>query len=246
MTDGNFPAAQPRQAPQPSALMDLLLTVVLPSVVLESLSAPSRLGPAWALALALLPPLGFMVHCWVRRLQMSVFSWLGLAMVMLSGLLGLLTLSAKAFAIKEAVLPLILGLAFPLSQRSARPLTAELLLNAQVINRPWLEQWLRQAPQRWSAYQRLMARASWVLAAVMACSALLNGWMILWFLGDAAPGSEDFVKAIGRQNWMGLLVIGVPCAFALMGLMSWLMIQLERQCEVPRQLLLRQAARRAP
>ena len=34
--------------------IDLLLTLILPSVVLESLSKPDRLGPAWALVVALL------------------------------------------------------------------------------------------------------------------------------------------------------------------------------------------------
>ena len=229
-------AASPRA---PSALLDLLLTLVLPSLVLESLSSPQRLGPVGALLLALLPPVAFMLYCRWRRFELQIFSSLGLVMVLVSGGLGLLEMSAPFFAAKEAALPLMLALAFPLSQRSRKPLTQELLLNAQVVNRPLLEQWLSGDARRRGSFDQLMHRASWALVAVMASSALLNAWMILWFIGEAKPGSEAFVKAIGRQNWAGLLVIGLPTTVALVVLLWWLFQQLERRLGLPRALLLR-------
>ena len=50
---------------QPHPLADLLLTEILPSLVLESMSKPERLGPVWALVVALLMPLGFGIHCFI-------------------------------------------------------------------------------------------------------------------------------------------------------------------------------------
>ncbi|MDB6074519.1 MAG: hypothetical protein JWO89_2159 [Verrucomicrobiaceae bacterium] len=46
-------------AKQPHPLADLMLTIVLPSVALEYLSEPARLGPFWALVVSALLPLAF-------------------------------------------------------------------------------------------------------------------------------------------------------------------------------------------
>lgn len=224
---------------QPSVLLDLSLNVVAPSWVLESLSAPERLGPRMALMVALLLPLLFMLHCLVRGRRIEAFSVLGFAAVVISGGLGLLELEAGWFALKEAAFPLILGLAFPLSQRLGRNLTRDLLLNPQVINRPLLEASLQQDAQRQSAFQLILWRASWVLALVLGSGALLNAWMIVSYLGDSVPGSQEYVRAIGRQSWMSLLVLGLPTVLTLMGLMVWLLGQLERRCGIARHDLLR-------
>ena len=102
---------------QPHPLLDLTLTVVLPSIVLESLSKPDRLGPAWALGVALLIPLAFGIYCFVQKRGLNFFSLLGLVAIMVTGGLGLLNLNAAWFAAKEAAYPIFLGLAFALSHR---------------------------------------------------------------------------------------------------------------------------------
>lgn len=216
----------PAPKEQPHPLADLLLTVILPSVVLESLSKPERLGPVWALVAALVMPLGFGVYCWVRKRGMNFFSILGFVAVMVTGGLGLLNLSAGWFAVKEAAFPVFLGLAFPLSFYWGRPLVNELLLNPQVINHGMLEAALDSEEKR-AAFRGLLGRASWGLAGSMFASAAANAWMILMFLKGKEPGSEAYMQAIGRQNWVGFLVIGLPMTGALMVLLFWLLRRLQ-------------------
>ncbi len=211
--------------PQPHPLADLLLTLVLPTVVLEWLSPPARLGPAWALVIACVLPIGFGLWCWQQKRGLNFFSVFGLLAVILTGGLGLLHLDAFWFATKEAVFPLLLGLAFPLSHRLGTPLIKELLLNPQVINHHVLHRALDTDSKR-LAFQRLLGRASWGMLAATALSAAANFLLARRLLGQTAPGSEAYVQAIGRLNWMGFLVIGIPLVALTLALLLWLLRRL--------------------
>jgi hypothetical protein len=217
----------PPNKEQPNPLADLLLTIILPSVILESLSKPDRLGPAWALVVALLLPLGFGIYCFIKKRGLNFFSVLGLVAIIVTGGLGLLNLSAVWFAAKEAAFPIFLGLAFPLSFLWGKPLVSELLLNPQVINHDLLNSRLNSEAQKQS-FQALLRQASWALAGTMLLSAVANAMLVLYYLKGTVPGTEEYTKAIGRQNWVGFIVIGVPMMAATMGLLFWMLGQLKK------------------
>ncbi|MES2505699.1 MAG: VC0807 family protein [Verrucomicrobiota bacterium] len=217
----------PPNKEQPNPLADLLLTIILPSVILESLSKPDRLGPAWALVVALLLPLGFGIYCFIKKRGLNFFSVLGLVAIIVTGGLGLLNLSAVWFAAKEAAFPIFLGLAFPLSFLWGKPLVSELLLNPQVINHDLLNSRLNSEGQKQS-FQNLLRQASWALAGTKLLSAVANAMLVLYYLKGTVPGTEEYTKAIGRQNWVGFIVIGVPMMAATMGLLFWMLGQLKK------------------
>ena len=202
-------------AKQPHPLADLLLTVVLPSAALEWLSEPARLGPFWALVISSLLPLGFGVYCWVTKAGLNFFSILGLAAVVLTGGLGLLKLNAFWFGIKEISVPVLIGLAFPLSHRWGRPMICSLLFAPHLLN----ERALRAAldtPSKQCGFDGLLLRASWGMGASMLLSAGLNFALAMYLLGGKEPGSEAYVKGIGTLNWGGTLIIGAPLLAAMM------------------------------
>lgn len=213
---------------QPHALLDLLLTVIVPSVILELLSKPERLGPAWALVVALVMPLGYGIYCFASKHRLNFFSVLGLVAVTLTGGLGLLNLTAIWFAAKEAAFPVILGLAFPLSHRWGKPLIEELLLNPQVINQRACRKAL-DSNSKVEEFTSVLKRASWGMAAATFGSAIANSFLALALIGDHAPGSELYVKAIGKLNWLGFIVIGVPLLAVTLALLFWL---LRRICSI--------------
>ena len=217
----------PPNQEQPNPLADLLLTIILPSVVLESLSKPDRLGPAWALVVALLLPLGFGIYCFIKKRGLNFFSILGLIAIMVTGGLGLLNLSAGWFAAKEAAFPIFLGLAFPLSFLWGKPLVFELLLNPQVINHDLLNSRLTTDAHKQS-FQALLKQASWALAGTMLISAAANAMLVLYYLKGTVPGTEAYTQAIGRQNWVGFIVIGVPMLGVTMGLLFWMLSRLQK------------------
>lgn len=208
--------------PKPHPLTDLLLTLVLPTLALEWLSKPERLGPLWALVVASALPVGFGLWCWTQKRGLNFFSVFGLLAVILTGGLGLLNLDVFWFAAKEAVFPLLLGLAFPLTHRLGMPLIKELLLNPQVINHQALNQALDTDGKR-AAFHALLGRASWGMLGATALSAAANFVLAQRLLGRTEPGSEAYVQAIGRLNWMGFIVVGIPLVALTVVLLLWLL-----------------------
>jgi hypothetical protein len=214
--------ATPTTENPPHPLTDLLITVVAPSLILEHLSKPALLGPVLALLAAVALPVGFGIYCWRRTHGFNFFSSFGLAAVIITGGLGLLSLDAFWFAMKEGAFPVLLGLAFPLSLKAGRPLVSELLLNPQFINHEALNAAL-DTEQRRKAFQRLLALSSWALAATMLLSALANTLLVLHYLRGTVPGSEEYMRAIGRQNWVGVVMVGIPMLGATVALLFWML-----------------------
>lgn len=224
---------------QPHPLLDLALTIILPSIVLEKLGTPERLGPAWALVIALLLPLGFGIWCYVNKRGLNFFSVLGLIAVIITGGLGLLQLNAIWFAAKEALFPIFLGIAFPMSHRWGKPLVNEMLLNPQVINLPALHQAL-DTPEKHHDFAVLLKRASWGMAGTFLFSAIANFALAMYLLGEKTPGSQEYIKAIGRLNWSGFLVIGLPLMAVTLTLLFWLLRGITRLTGLERDDLMNQ------
>lgn len=212
---------------QPHPLLDLLLTVVLPSAALEYLSADDRLGPFWALVVASLLPLGLGVYCWVTKSGLNLFSVLGLVAVIVTGGLGLLKLPAFWFGIKEIAVPVLIGIAFPLSHRWGKPIISSMLFAPHLIN----ERALRSAldtPEKQASFENQLFQASLGLGIAMLGSAVINFALAMYLIGNKEPGSEAYVKAIGTLNWGGTIIIGVPLLFAMMVVMVRFMRGIQR------------------
>ncbi len=203
-------------APQPNALADLLLTVVLPSLVLDQLSEPARLGPFWALVISLLFPVGFGIWCWWKKSGWNLFSILGFVTILLSGGLGLLKLDAFWFAIKESAMPLALGAAFPLSHFFGKPLISVLVMQPQLLNLRALHTAL-DTPEKQRGFQTALMHGSWWIGLATVGSSIGNFFLAIYLLNGKEPGGEAFVKGIGTLNWASILVIGIPlCAVMLL------------------------------
>jgi hypothetical protein len=211
---------------QPNALADLALTVVLPSLVLDQLSAPERLGPAGALIVSLLFPVGYAGWCWWKRSGWNLFSIIGFITVLLSGGLGLLKLDAFWFALKESAMPLALGAAFPLSHVFGKPLINALVMQPHVINLPAVGAAL-STPEKNAAYQAALHRGSWGIGLATIGSAAGNFLLALHLLGGKEPGGEAFVKGIGTLNWASVLVIGLPLCAVMLAVFIWLIRRIQ-------------------
>ncbi len=202
-------------AKQPHPLADLMLTVVLPSAALEYLSEPARLGPFWALVVSALLPLTFGIYCWVTKAGLNFFSILGLVAVIVTGGLGLLKLDAFWFGMKEIIVPVLIGLAFPASHTWGRPMICSMIFAPHLINERALRESL-DTPDKRIGFDKLLLKASWGMGASMLLSAVINFALAMYLLGGKEPGSEAFVKGIGTLNWGGTLIIGIPMLIAMM------------------------------
>jgi intracellular septation protein A len=202
---------------QPNPLLDLLLTVILPSAALEWLSKPERLGPFGALVVASALPIGYGLYCWFTKSGLNFLSVFGLIAIVLTGGLGLMELDAFWFGVKEASVPIIMGVLFPISHLWKKPLIESILLAPHVMN----ERSIRRAldtPEKQAGFNALLWRASLAFGGTTLLSAVVNFLLAMHYIGPTKPGTEEYAQAIGKQNWMGYLVIGLPLMVVMMAI----------------------------
>ena len=200
------------KAKQENALLNLLLNILLPVTVLSMCSKEGNwysLGPKWALVVAVLLPVGYFIYDYRERRKVNAFSIIGFVSVLFTGGLGLLNLSAQAFAIKEASVPLILAVVIWWTGRGEKPMVRTLLLNPEVVDANKVEAAITEHNAR-PAFDRLIKTSTWLLTGSMLMSAVLNYFLAIFFLDGLTPGSTEYSEAIGKQTGWGWLVIGVP------------------------------------
>jgi len=201
--------------PPPNPLLEIILTIALPSVVLDQLSKPASLGPFWALVVSLLFPIGFGIWCFYKKMGWNLFSVLGFVTILLSGGLGLLKLDAFWFAMKESAIPTVIAVAFPLSHRWGKPMINALLMQPHILNLRTLNESLVVGDRR-AQFDAALFRASCGLGLGLLGSSAANFFLAMHLLGGKEPGSEAFVRSIGTLNWMGFVVLGAPLMAVMM------------------------------
>lgn len=207
------PAAVKPAPKQENALLNILLNVLLPVTVLSMCSKtgdrPWHIGPQWALVIAVLLPVGYFIWDYKERRKVNAFSIIGFVSVLFTGGLGLLNLSAQAFGIKEASVPLILAFVIWWTGRGEKPLVRTLLLNPDVVDVAKVDNAIAAHNVR-PDFDRLIRTSTWLLVATMLMSAALNYFLAIYFISGKEPGSTEYTEAIGKQTGWGWVVIGVP------------------------------------
>ncbi len=202
-------------APRENLLVNLICNIAVPTYVLTSLSKEEHLGPLWGLVLAILFPVSYGVYDFMRRRRTNFISIIGFFSVLLTGVLGLLHVGGLGFAIKEAVMPTLIGIAILVSLRTKKPLVKELLYNEQVIDVARVNAVLvEQGRQR--DLDRLMLQISLWLGSSFVLSAGLN-FSLAKYLLKGAPGTPEFNAQLGRMHLLVWPVIVVPCMIVMMG-----------------------------
>ena len=199
-------------------ILNLACNLAIPTFVLMKLSDEPplgpiwgfspRLGPQWGMIVALMFPLGYGIYDLIQRKKTNIFSIVGVASVVLTGTLNQVKADGLWFAIKEAAIPTLFGIAVLLSMRTKRPLVRELLWNDQVIDTAKVESALEERGQR-AELDQLLRRASFGLAASFLLSAVLNFALARYLLRSPA-GTPEFNAELGKMNGLSLPVIMLP------------------------------------
>ncbi len=208
--------------PKENLLLNLACNVVAPSLILGKLSKAEWLGPKAGLLVALAFPLGYGLYDLLKRRNFNFLSALGFTSTLATGGLGLLRLEPLWFAVKEAVVPTLIGLAVVISQWTKKPLVRSLLYNEQVIDVPRVEIALDSRGQK-AAFTRLLKNSSWLLASSFAISAVLN-FGLARYLITAMPATPEFNEQLGQMTLWSWPVIVVP-SMAIMMVALWRLLK---------------------
>jgi hypothetical protein len=170
---------------------------------------------------------------------------LGLASVLLSGGLTIYlwnkdgTVKPNAgllFGVKEAMIPLVLGVAILCSHRSTTPLIRVFLYNDTIFDIPKIENRVAEISAQ-DEYDRLLLGATKLFAASFFVSSLMNLGLAQWFFrgfdATAADALEKYNGIIASVTGWGFAVIGVPILIFLFLTLRRLLKGLEKLTGLP-------------
>jgi hypothetical protein len=205
-------------AKKENLLINLVFNILIPTLVLSKLSKDTLLGPVVGLVVALAFPLGYGVWDFFERRKTNFVSIIGFVSVLLTGGLGLMQVGGMGFAIKEAAVPMVIGMAVLFSLKSKTPLVRSMLYNEQVIDVERVDAVLAEKGNR-RQFDRLMLEASWLLAGSFLVSAALNFGLARYLLKSPA-GTAEFNAELGKMHFLSWPVIVIP-SMAMMMFALW-------------------------
>ncbi len=230
MTPSSAPTTAAAPSPAPTKNENLLASVVcnivLPALVLGNLSGPHRLGPAGALVLALVFPVGYGAYDFYRRRKANLISIISFVGVLLTGGLGLLKLDGFWFAVKDAAISSLIGLAVLFSVRSREPLVKAIFCNETVMDLPRVEAALRERGHE-TDFRRLLQRCTLLVAAAFFVSAVL-GYALARYLLRSPSGTPEFNAELAKMHWFSWPIIVVPCMVLMMVALWRLVVGLKK------------------
>ncbi len=221
--------------PKDHPLANILVNVLIPVLALSYLSKdpefqqaagaavhPWHLGPVKALMVALVFPAAYGLWHFARTRKANFFSALGLVSVLLTGGLTIFLWNgdgtvkphaALLFGLKEASIPLVLGIAVIGSHFTSSPLLRVFLYSDSVFDIPHIERRVAESGSG-DRYRKILLEATLLFATSFFISTLMNFGLALYFLGGldhtAANARELYNARIAKLTGWGFAVIGVP------------------------------------
>lgn len=207
-------------ARKPRPLIDLLVSIVIPSIVLMKFSGEQDLGPAGGLVVALAFPVGWGMYELIRYQVKNYIAVLGLVSVLLTGGIGLLELDARWLAVKEAAIPAIIGLVVVISAQIGKPLVRTLLFNPLVLDTEKISGILRERGKE-ATFERHLLNATYMLGGTFFFSAVMNYLLATWIV-TSPSGSAAFNEELGRLTLLSYPAIAIPSMLMMLGIFYFL------------------------
>lgn len=215
--------------PKENTLLNIGFNILLPILILnkgkkyfgEYLEPYFENVAVGILIIAILFPVGYFIYDYVKRAKYNIFSILGLISVLLTGGIGILEIPTQWFAVKEAAIPLLLGIAVVLSLKTPWPLIRTLLYNPEILDVDKVHNAL-VAHDSESAFEKLLAKCTWLLAFSFLLSGILNFALARWIVVSPS-GSDAFNSEVSKMMAWSWPVIVIP-SMAIMMVTLWMLL----------------------
>ena len=204
------------QKKKPSPFLDLIISILIPSLILMKLSGEDKLGPTMALVVALAFPIGYGIYDFVINGNRNIMALLGVISVLLTGGIGLLKIDAQWLAVKEAAIPLCIGIGVLVANKMGYPLVKKLLFNPAILNTDKIHAELDKKKNR-QQFDLRLDRANTLLAGTFLFSAIMN-YFLAKLIVKSESGSSAFNEELGRMTLLSYPVIAIPSMIMMMAI----------------------------
>ncbi len=219
MSDATLTKKDPSEH-KPRPLVDLLVSIILPSVILMKLSGDGDLGASGALIAALAFPISWGLFELYKYRKFNFIALLGLISVLLTGGIGLLELDPQWLAIKEAAIPGLIGLATLISTYTRYPLIKTLLYNPRLMDVNKIQKKLTSSDAI-RMFEKRLQNATYWLSATFLFSAIMNFVLAKWIV-TSPSGSAAFNEELGQMTLLSYPVIAIPTTLMMMAILYYL------------------------
>ena len=205
---------------KPRPFVDILVSILIPSLILMKASGDDRLGPTGALLLALAFPIGYGLLELIRHGRRNVMALLGIVSVLLTGGIGLMKIDAQWLAVKEAAIPLAIGVGVLVANRLGYPLIRKLLFNPALMDVERIHTELDRNDNR-TRFETRLNHANTLLAGTFLFSAVAN-YLLAKLIVRSESGSSAFNEELGRMTLLSYPVIAIPSMLMMLGIFWFL------------------------
>ncbi|AWT59392.1 MAG: hypothetical protein DF168_00579 [Candidatus Moanabacter tarae] len=206
------------QIRQENVFLNLVINILLPSLILIKGVKWLSLSPSAALLSAIICPICYGLFDFIIRKRYNLFSIIGFISILITGGIGLLKLDKNWIAIKEAAIPLLIGLAVLVTTKTQKPLVRLFLYNREIIDVVRVDLELDEKGNR-TAFEQLMKFCTFLLAGSFFLSASLN-YLLAKFLIRSESGTDAFNMELGKMTFWSYPVIFIP-SMVVMSLVLW-------------------------
>lgn len=218
----NIPAMTTQKSPEhkPRPLLDLLISIVIPSIILMRFSDDNELGASAALVVALAFPFGWGLFELIKYKKFNFIALLGLISVLLTGGIGLLQLDIRWLAVKEAAIPGLIGVVVLVSTQTRYPLIKTLLYNSRIMNVDKIGQKLDETGNT-EVFEVRLLKATYLLGATFFFSAAMNYVLAKWIV-TSPTGSAAFNEELGQMTLLSYPMIAIPSMLMMLAIFYYL------------------------
>ncbi|MGC9404037.1 VC0807 family protein [Vibrio genomosp. F10] len=205
-------------------LFEIVFNVFLPSFILMKFSGDEHLGTVMALVVALAFPVAYGGMDLIRNKKFNFIAALGFISVLLTGGIGLLELDTRWLALKEALIPGLIGLTVLGSTFTRYPIVKKVILNDTVLNLSLIKERLKQTGNE-AAFERCLVISNYLFASTFAFSSAMNYFLATWIV-TSPSGTAAFNEELGKLTLYSYPAIAVPSMLMMFGIFYYLWRQI--------------------
>ena len=200
-------------------LISLVVNIAVPVFVLMKLSGDGQLGAINALLVALAFPLSYGLYDFILRRNFNFVSGVGFIGILLTGGIGLLKLDVQWIAVKEAGVPLVIGLAVVASMKTryspVKALVGKMIDVDRVIA-------ALEEKGRAGGFETRLRRATLIVGGSFFFSAVLN-YILARLIVVSPAGTAAFNEELGKMTALSFPVIALPSIALMVGAVFYLL-----------------------
>ena len=211
-------------------LNEIIFNVVVPSIILMKMSSDDRLGSVGALLVALAFPVAFGGYELLKKKKLNFIAILGIVSVLLTGGIGVLKLDTQWLAVKEALIPGIIGAVVLGSTFTKYPIVKKMIFNEGILNLGLIKQKLMEFNQQ-KAFDRCLVQSNYLFASTFVFSSIMN-YILATVIVTSPAGTEAFNEELGRMTLLSYPVIAIPSMLMMMGIFYFVWRQIRKMTKL--------------